>query len=619
MRPVRYGSHMPKPPTTRTTARGLAVTAGIAILSALLAWFAPFTGFLESRLVDARFLVRGRRASTAPVCLVVIDEEALARYDDHWPWRRNLYAEAVDRLSADGAAAIGLDFVMDSPRGADEDRELAGAIARSGVVVLPLELVYRVRGGVTTVSAALPIEAFREAASAVGFNEVQVDADGTVRGFDVRRSTDAGTWYHYAVELYARGVGASPASVLGLLPPFVPVGDYARVGFIGPRGTFPRYSIADVLDGAVPEGAFRGRVVIVGAANHWASNLLPTPWSGAMDGCEVEANFIEAMHSASFVRRPPAWLEIALLAAASALGAVGLRSVRPSLAAPIAFGGAAAWSVASFALFSAAGVQVATASPILAIGFCWAGTMAERLAVRESERRKLRSLFSRYVAPRVADRLLAGDGKVSLGGETRDVVVFFSDIRGFTTLSERMDPQDVVAKLNEYLSAMVDVVLGHDGTVIRFIGDAILAVWGAPLPVPDAEERAVRAALGMRERLAALNATWESRGVEALGIGMGIHRGEVVVGNIGSERQMDYTVIGDAVNVASRVEGLTRETGDDILVSEDVFGRVSGLFEARRLPPMAMKGKSGPITVYAVDALRPEAALPRPADEAPAS
>jgi adenylate cyclase len=214
------------------------------------------------------------------------------------------------------------------------------------------------------------------------------------------------------------------------------------------------------------------------------------------------------------------------------------------------------------------------------------------------ERDKLRTTFGKYMTQTVMEHLLKG--KVELGGESLTVTILFTDIRSFTTISETMEAHDLVELLNEYFTEMVSIVIQEDGVVDKYIGDAIMAVFGAPVPKPDDAVRAVRAAARMREALVALNERLAARGRPTLRTGIGIHTGEVVAGNIGSEQRMEYTVIGDAVNLASRLEGATKELGADVLVSEDTHALLGDEFDTRAIREITVKGRAKPVMTYEV-------------------
>ncbi len=243
----------------------------------------------------------------------------------------------------------------------------------------------------------------------------------------------------------------------------------------------------------------------------------------------------------------------------------------------------------------------------LATGF---NTMVEGL----QERDKLKTTFGKYMTEAVMEHLMAG--KVQLGGETLTATILFSDIRSFTSISEKMDAKSLVALLNEYFTEMVDVVIKEDGVVDKYIGDAIMAVFGAPVTKKDDALHAVRAAIGMRKALANLNEKLKARGMKPLKTGIGVHTGEVVAGNIGSEKRMEYTVIGDAVNLASRLESSTKELGTPVLISEDTYALVKDHVDARAVKEITVKGREKPVMTYEVLGLRGETASPK-SDPAP--
>ena len=229
---------------------------------------------------------------------------------------------------------------------------------------------------------------------------------------------------------------------------------------------------------------------------------------------------------------------------------------------------------------------------------------AYRFAAEERERRRVHGMFGRCVSKEVVDQILNYEGDIPLGGARQEATLLFTDIRGFTGMSETMAPEDVVALLNEYFEAMTTIILDHGGTIDKFMGDAIMAVFGAPIPRDDHAERCVQAAVEMRKALRSLQARWEAEGKPRFDTGIGINTGQVLVGNIGSARRMEYTAIGDAVNLASRIEGLTKEYGGGILISEATYERVRDVVEAQPLGAVPVRGKARPVQLYRVLGLR---------------
>jgi adenylate cyclase len=216
------------------------------------------------------------------------------------------------------------------------------------------------------------------------------------------------------------------------------------------------------------------------------------------------------------------------------------------------------------------------------------------------EKRQVKKLFSRYVAKDVFDQLMADPSRARLGGQRREMTVLFSDIRGFTTFSEQGEPEDIVQQLNEYFSRMVHVLFEHRGTLDKFVGDAVMALFGAPVEDPDHAEHAVQAALAMLRELDALNRDWAVQGRPMLAIGVGVNTGEMVAGNIGSETIMSYTVIGDAVNLGSRLESLNKQHGTTIIISDSTRARLKGRYDIRPLGDVVVKGKTQPVAIFEV-------------------
>jgi adenylate cyclase len=208
--------------------------------------------------------------------------------------------------------------------------------------------------------------------------------------------------------------------------------------------------------------------------------------------------------------------------------------------------------------------------------------------------------FSRFVSKDVYDQLVADPAAARVGGARREMSVLFADIRGFTTMTERGRPEDVVAQLNEYFSRMVDVVFTHRGTIDKFVGDMVMALFGAPVADPDHADHAVRAALGMLAALSTLNATWAENGKPPLEIGIGVNSGDMVAGIIGSDTVMSYTVIGDAVNLGSRLESLNKEYGTRLIISEATRARLKGQYDMKPLGAVTVKGKSEPVNIFEV-------------------
>jgi adenylate cyclase len=325
--------------------------------------------------------------------------------------------------------------------------------------------------------------------------------------------------------------------------------------------------------------------------------VFTVPLEGRMPGMQVHASVLDSILSSRFLQPAPRWVDIAVAVAAPVLTAlaVTLLGVWAGLAASLAlFAAFVAGSVATFAH----GTWLRVVQPAAAVAVAAFAGVAYHYLVEDREKRKVKRLFSRYVSKDVCEQLMADPSRARLGGSRRTMSVLFSDIRGFTTFSEKGEPEAIVAQLNEYFTRMVAVVFDHRGTLDKFVGDAVMALFGAPLDDEDHAEHAVQAALVMQEELARLNERWAAEGRPTLEIGIGINSGEMVAGNIGSDTIMSYTVIGDAVNLAARLESLNKQYGTRLIVSEATRSSLKGRYHMRALGEVVVKGKTQPVAVY---------------------
>ena len=378
------------------------------------------------------------------------------------------------------------------------------------------------------------------------------------------------------------------------------------IDYYGRAGSFPIVSAADVLGGAVPPEALRGKLVFLGATAVATYDMIVTPFAANVPGVEKNATVAANIISGTFLRDAPRVLDallVLLVGPAVLLLAADAAHERRSSSL---FCSRCCCSRLNLAAF-VEGLRLNLAYPLGTVIAVGVAVIGARFLGEERKAREYRRMFSNYVSERVVNELIADPSKARLGGERREVTVLFSDIRGFTSFSERHQPEEVVAVLNEYLGAMTEVVFRWEGTLDKFIGDAVMAFWGAPLPQPDQAERALRCALHMCGRLDALNVKWAAEGMKPLAIGIGINTGEVIVGNVGAEgKKMEYTVIGDHVNLASRVESLTKKYQARILISEHTLRSLRPVLErnafghvtVRALETVAVKGKEQAVGIY---------------------
>ncbi len=374
--------------------------------------------------------------------------------------------------------------------------------------------------------------------------------------------------------------------------------------------TFTSYSFYDlfraqqeILEGQKPvvdPSLFKDRIVIVGVNADGLHEVFTTPFpEGEINGPEVHANMADALLANRSIARSPAWVTVALtLAGAGMVGVAGLfLNAWPTAAVALA---AVAILVWQSVVWFARGFWIPVTIPALAIVFAFVGDLAWKYVVEGREKRKVKKLFSRYVSKDVFDQLVANPSLAALGGARRHMTVLFSDIRGFTTMSEKGTPEEVVSQLNQLFTRMVGVVFDHRGTVDKFVGDMVMALYSAPLDDADHADHAVQTALAMIRALNEMNQEWQSQGKPTLDIGIGINTGPMVAGNIGSDTIMSYTVIGDAVNLGARLESLNKDFGTRIIISESTRAELKGRYDIHPLGDVVVKGKSKPVAIFEV-------------------
>jgi adenylate cyclase len=573
--------------------------------------------------------------------------------------RRGDLARAVRQAAAGRAAAdIG---------GADDDSALAAAIARAGRVVLPFAFQFGsgavpagaatskpfptpspavARSAYATVrrdsgdppplqpTATLdPIAPLAEAAAALGHASVALDADGVAR-YDYP-VVEYGIDYYPSmpIRLAQLYVGASWDGVavdprrggLSLGPLTVPLDDAMRVlaNPHGPARTFPTHSFADVLRGAVSDEAFRDRVVLVGTSVLGVQDGFDTPF-GTIPGVERLAALTGAVLHGTHLRRP-AWaggVEAVLLLLAGL--AIGAAVARLSIARATAAAAALLIAVLGGGQFALAhyGLWFAAATPTAAILTCFTVAVIYRHGLLDGEHRRVRHAFARYLSPAMVHRLADRPEALRLGGEQREVTVLFCDIRDFITLSERLGSERLTGLLNRYFEPMTEVILAHGGTVDKYIGDAVMAFWNAPITQPDHTRRACRAALDMLRALDDLNREL-ARSDPDLGpitIGIGINTGTATVGNFGSRRRFDYSAVGDTVNVAARLEAETKTQLQPILIGPATAAQIAGAgFALRSVGAVRLRGRAQAVQVTALvgdgdagSTVAPAASVPLP-------
>jgi adenylate cyclase len=581
-----------------------------------------------------------------------------------WPWPRIVHATLLEYLRRGNPALIVYDVNFaeadthtfplggETMTGAGSDGALADAIRKAGNVILLADATfegdadglswpdqgYRLDAPGVTERRVLfaPMPDFSSAASALGHNLFVLDADGPMRHVVpfVRTGDRAMPSLGLAAALRSAGIKPSEVSVEGRVlragdrqMPLEwrsvnhPGGSYSYLwGLINFRGPalladlksrpYPTYSFFDLLYSEqqlvsaqkpdVDPSAFRDKIVFVGVSASGLHDAFETPFAGGkMPGIQVHASVADDFLSNRFMRPESRGLRIGMVMALALLVGVAAAIVPAWWAAAIFAAIIGAFVVGATRQF-AGGTWINITQPAFASSLALFGGVGYQYFFEGREKRKMKRLFGQYVSRDVYEQLVANPNLARLGGQRRQMTVLFSDIRGFTTVSERGQPEDIVAILNEYFTRMVDIVFAHKGTLDKFVGDMVMALFGAPLDDPNHAEHAVDAALEMIRELDRLNQKWAAEGRTPLDIGIGISTGPMIAGNIGSEAIMSYTVIGDAVNLGARLESLNKEYGTRIIISEATRQALGDRYQLRPLGTVVVKGKTRPVEIFEV-------------------
>jgi adenylate cyclase len=631
---------------------GIAFTALILVLYLI---GVPLLDLLELKTYDMRLLSRPAGAADAKVTIVAIDEKSLAGLG-RWPWSRRTLAQLVERLDRLGVRAIALDAFFSEPeRDENEasahlgaaDKEFARALANSGKAVLSTVFLLRddearhVSAGTATrtlksienqaigairmsgqpaefpmvrpkgVLANLPM--LQAAARYAGHINTLPDPDGTLRWAPLVMRYQDRYFPSGDVQAVRAWLGA-PDLILHIAPygiaglslgnRFVPSDEYGRIliRYRGPENTFPTVSALDVLQGNADVALLRDRIALVGATAKGIGDIRVTPYSPVFPGVEIRATVMQNLLDGDFLRRPE-WMAgvdavvilVLGLALTFALPRLGVRN-----GLLLAAGAVALYLAIAQYLFHTEQLWLNVVYPsTLAVLLFMSSTLVQYFST-ESERKRVKLAFQHYVPAKVVDEIMQDIDKLRLGGDKRELTVLFSDIRGFTSVAESLPPEDLVRLLNTYLTRMTELVFLHDGLLDKYIGDAIMAVYGAPIPRADHALAACHTALDMMRELGELQAQWHASGQPVLDIGIGINSGPMVVGNMGSETRFDYTVIGDAVNLGSRIESLNKVYGTHILLSEATWRQVRDAFpqQLREIDVAHVRGRTELVRIF---------------------
>ncbi len=581
----------------------LAVIVLVSALPQLPGW-----SLADLRAFDYFSTLDDPRPPAASPVIVAIDEPSLAEINAQWPWPRELHARLVESLRKAGATAIGLDIIFAEPSNPASDAALAKALGPD--VVLAGDESVIVTPQAEQFLRTTPLPAFSQAGAVTGIASITLGGDGVFR--DLPRYEDG-----FALAL-ARTAGKAAVSPAGKL-----------LQSFGPSRSYPTVSYYQALDpeNMLPKDMFRGRVVIVGLSlqnapdiNSGGADAFATPYTvhtgRLVAGAEIQATIFDNLTTGAAITRGGTPLAIAAVALAALFSAVLVRRATRWQTVVLSLFATALLGLLSFALIREATLFVSPIGPTVALLLVAAGQTALDYAEERRRRREIVRAFSQYLSPALVERLARDPSQLKLGGERRTLSILFCDVRGFTTIAETMkdDPEQLTTLINRLLTPLSDIVLKHGGTIDKYIGDCVMAFWNAPLDDEHHARHAVAAALDMLDAMATLNAKLKAEAAasgmpyHALRIGIGINTGDCVVGNMGSSQRFDYSVLGDAVNLASRLEGASKAYGVPLLIGERTATLAAADFAVLELDRITVKGRSGAAPVFTVLRSLPDAA-----------
>lgn len=647
----------------------IAVSITTSVILANLTWGAgatpwkTFFDLLEMKTIDWRYRMRAIRKPPPDVVIAAIDDEALQRVG-RWPWSRSTLARLIRTLRENGARAVVLDIFLLEPEGSEDgsdsaDAQLAEAMQETNCVFQgwigrwekgrrppagALEAfrerawLLRVSPGemdelVTFEGVAAPLAEFTRSAKGIGFGNVVDCGDGIFRWYVLVARFEDAVYPSLALSVAASDLGVRPEEMTLDPDQVLRLGDQGEVSligsgtmfldFYGPSGTIPHLSVADILDGTVASRELRGKVVVVGqTAQGTPTDVRASPFGSDFYGVELQATAIANLLELRSLRVSSPLADVAITGACGLILGLVLALMRPAYAAGISLAAFLGYNAICAQAFARAGYILPMAAPGVAIVAGAFGILIYRVTTEERQRTRITQTFGLFVPPPVVKELTGEEANLEhLHAERREITVLFADIRNFTAYAERRQPEDVVALLNRYFSLMHEVVWEFGGTLDKYMGDGLLAFFGAPTHQPDHAQRAVLAALEMQQQVVERRDEWKYYGMTDLRVGMGLDTGEVLVGFAGSQGRMQYTCIGNVVNLASRLEEETRLLDIDILISAALYEKAKDLVRVRPTGPLVIRGLSSPVEAYIVlgkarpdpdsDATGPHGQLPK--------
>lgn len=607
----------------------------VLVLLAQILFLTQFWQEFELKAQDMLFHIRGPKQTSGDIVIVTIDEATFTSLEIQMPFPRSIYGRMLDNLKKAGARQVIFDILFTERSVEEEDRALVAAAERFGNVVFSGQLQHGIGDRYQQSRLISPIPFIRQSALHWGLVNISPDTDGFIRNYTLFER--AGDTNYYSIGIVAlanqeqfdrernwRDFIRLESRHLRLGNNKIPIVNRNRalIQFYGEKGTFPHYSLFSVIDDGTLEetgfgdpifqvnefesllerDVFEDKIVLVGATALSLHDYHQTPFTQRelMPGVEIHANFLEMVLQEDYIVPFSGALYFFLLLLSAVVFYLLYSRLKPlwSLLFLVLF--AAGYGFLTFYLFTAHNLLLSVIQLPAILILTYIVGLIYQYVKASKERKAIKRTFMHYMAPDLVTELLKDPKKLKYGGSLQEVTVLFSDIRSFTTYSEKHTPEQTVAILHEYLTEMVDIILANKGIVDKFVGDEIMALYGTPIKLENNALAACKTAVQMRSKLTELQKKWKKEGKESFEIGIGVNTGKAVVGNLGSEQIFDYTAIGDTINVGARLETINKEykTQNNIIISEFTLEKVTDLVDVRYLDEVKVKGKDIPVKIY---------------------
>jgi len=611
----------------------------VFLFNLVLIFISPdFLMHLEFKTYDWRMMYTSPNKVSGKVVIAAIDEKSLKELGRWDSWSRNKFPEIIGKIKDYGAKVIAIDVLFSEP--SKEDKNLIkyfnnnitiGSFAvnfeeTNDKIKIPEDVknhsyanVLSSRGSViySSNSAILPIKDLISSFIGLGHINMLQDSDGVLRRELVGIKLIDEIYPSFAIRTYMlykdidiEDVLLIPGKALFLREQKIDL-DYDStflINYKGREGIFPRYSLSDIYFGRIKLEDVKEKIVLVGATAVGLYDLRVTPLSRNMPGIEKHAHVIENLIDNEFIKKVSnvnLYIVVFLIFCVHVLFTKSLKVRGITI---VGFSITIAYILVSFILFKYFKIWINVVFPVLTNLSLFLVVIIYKYAVEESQSRQIKKMFSSYVSDKIVNELIKNPDMAKLGGARKEVTVLFADVRGFTSFTEKHTPEEVVAYLNELLGEMTDIIMKYDGTLDKFVGDEIMAMWNVPVEQEDHAIKAVLCAIEMVKRNRELANRWLKEGKEPLYLGIGINTGEAVVGNMGAEgKKMDYTAIGDSVNLGARIEALTRPLNADILISKITYEKTKSFLKSLdyiniiQCESQHVKGKKEEIIVYKIE------------------